>query len=438
MDWYVMFALVLGVAVGLLFLGVPVFVAFTLVNLLGIYTFWGGWQGLLQLSHSIFSAVANFVLLPIPAFIFLGEILAQSGVFGYAIEVIDKWIGRVRGRLTLLAIASATVFAALSGSAQGTAALIGRTLLPEMYKRGYDKSLALGSCLSGALAMIIPPSAFAVILASLAEVSVGKVLIGGIIPGLILAWAYTAFVLTYTRFFPEAAKDYVAFRYSWREKITGFLKYVLPFGGIMLVVTGFVILGVCTPSEAAVLGAAASVVFVAIYRKFSWGLIKSALGNTARITIMMFMILTGAMTFSQILSYTGASQGLCQFVTEIGLSPLVLVLIMQLVYTILGCFMEQVAILMITFPIFLPVLKTLEVDILWFSILTLVNMGIAMKSPPFGLTLFVVQGVAPEGTRIGDVYKGAFWFCLLDLGVLIILIAFPKACLFLPNLLKGG
>lgn len=436
MEWYIPFLIILCSLVFLMIIGFPIFIAFAIVNIAGIYFFWGGADGLMQLSHSIFSSISNFVLLPVPVFILMGELIARSGVFKFTIETLDKWIGVMRGRLALLGVASATVFAALSGSAQGTAAMLGSILLPEMYQRGYKKYFAVGSCFAGALAMIIPPSAFAVILGALAEVSIGKLLIGGIIPGLVLASCYVVFIIITARVDPGIAQDYVATKYPWSDKLWSFVKYVLPFGSIMFLVTWLIFFGFCTPTESAILGVAGSTVLIAFYRRLKWGIIKESFRNTLKITIMMFTILTGATAFGQLLAYTGASQGLCEFVVSYNLSPLLTVIIMQILFLILGCFMEQVSILMVTLPVFMPIVRSLEINPLWFTILILMNMGVAMKSPPFGLTLFVMQGVAPKGTMIKDIYRGALVFCIIDVIGLLIIFFFPWLALFLPSFMK--
>lgn len=436
MEWYIPFGIILSSLVLLMMLGFPIFIAFTVVNIVGIYFFWGGADGLMQLTHTIFSSISNFVLLPVPVFILMGELIARSGIFKYAIETLDKWIGGLRGRLALLGVGSATIFAALSGSAQGTTAMLGSILLPEMYQRGYKKYFAVGSCFAGALAMIIPPSAFAVILGALAEVSIGKLLIGGIIPGLVLSFCYSAYIIIAVKMDPDIAHDYSAVKYSWPDKIVSFLKYVLPFGSIMFLVTWLIFFGFCTPTESAVLGTAGSIVLIACYRKMSWGIVRESFVNTVKITVMMFMILTGAVSFGQLLAYTGASQGLCEFVVSYNLSPLATVIIMQVLFLILGCFMEQVSILMVTLPIFMPIVRSLDINALWFVILILLNMGVAMKSPPFGLTLFVMQGVAPKGTSIKDIYLGAFVFIVCDIVGLLIVFLFPQLALFLPGFMR--
>jgi tripartite ATP-independent transporter DctM subunit len=207
MEWWMILILIVGIFMLLLAAGLPVFLAFTVVDVVGIYLFWGGSKGLEQLIHSIFSSISSFVLLPVPLFVLMGELLFHSGVFVKALETLDKWMGRIPGRLCMLSVGGATLFSTLSGSSMGTSAMLGSLLLPEMGKRGYHKTIAIGSCMSGALAMIIPPSALAVVLGSLMEISIGKLLISGILPGLLMAAMYLAYIMLRCALKPSIAPD---------------------------------------------------------------------------------------------------------------------------------------------------------------------------------------------------------------------------------------
>ncbi len=315
--------------------------------------------------------------------------------------------------------------------------MLGALLLPEMYKRGYKRYMAVGSCMSGALAQLIPPSAFAVILGCLAQVSIGKLLIGGVLPGLVTAGCYVAVTFLLLKIDPEIAKDYMPKKYPLKLKLKAVAKNILPFGSIMFLVTGLIFFGICAPTESAVLGVVGSLIVIAIYKNFSWGILKESFESTLYITGMMLLIVANALAFSQMLAYSGASEGFCEFVVNsIKLSPVTAVIIMQIVYLVLGCFMEQASIIMITFPIFLPIIKALEINEIWFCILTLMNMGIAMKSPPFGLTLFVIQGTAPKGTTLRDIYLGAWTLIFCDFLAMIIVFLFPEIALLLPRLMR--
>jgi tripartite ATP-independent transporter DctM subunit len=435
MEWWLLLILIVGIFLILLAAGIPVFLAFTIVDVLGIYFLWGGANGLVQFIHSIFSSI-SFVLLPVPLFVLMGELLFHSGTFINALETLDKWMGRIPGRLCMLSIGGATLFSTLSGSSMGTAAMLGSMLLPEMQKRGYHKSIAIGSCMSGALAMIIPPSALAVILGSLMEISIGKLLISGIIPGFVIAAMYIAYIAIRCTLQPSLAPDYVPEKVSWSEKTMAFLKYVLPFGIIIFVVTGLIFAGLATPTESAAMGVLATVAVVAFYRKFSVNLVRKSVDSTLRITVMMFMILTGSTAFSQILAFTGASRGLVELVVSFPMPQIMIVLVMQALMIVLGTFMESVSIMMITFPIFMPIVRALGFNPIWFGLLTLINMEIGMKTPPFGLVLFVMKGVVPEGTTMMDIYRSVVPFVLLDICAMLIILIFPSIATVLPSLMR--
>jgi tripartite ATP-independent transporter DctM subunit len=435
MEWWLLLILIVGVFLVLLAAGLPVFLAFTIVDVLGIYFLWGGGIGLVQLIHSIFSSI-SFVLLPVPLFVLMGELLFHSGAFVNALDTLDKWMGRIPGRLCMLSIGGATLFSTLSGSSMGTAAMLGSMLLPEMERRGYDKSIAIGSCMSGALAMIIPPSALAVILGSLMEISIGKLLISGILPGLVIAAMYIVYIALRCTFQPSLAPDYVPERVSWSEKTMAFTKYVLPFGLIIFVVTGLIFAGLATPTESAAMGVLATALIVVFYKRFSLNLVTRSVEYTLRITVMMFMILTGSTAFSQILAFTGASKGLVEVVVSFPLPQIMIVVVMQVLMIVLGTFMEQVSIMMITFPIFMPIVRALGFDPIWFGLLTLINMEIGMKTPPFGLVLFVMRGVVPKGTTMMDIYKSVGPFVLLDISAMLIILIFPSIATLLPSFMR--
>jgi len=436
MEWWLMLVLIVGVFLLLLGIGLPVFLAFTIIDVLGIYFLWGGGAGLTQLIHSIFSSVSSFVLLPVPLFVLMGELLFHSGTFVKALDNLDKWMGRIPGRLCLLSVGGATLFSTLSGSSMGTSAMLGSLLLPEMEKRGYHKTISIGSCMSGALAMIIPPSALAVIVGSLAEISIGKLLIAGLLPGILIAILYIVYIVVRCRFQPSIAPDYTPSKYTWSEKIWGFVKYVLPFGTIVFVVTGLIFAGLATPTESAGMGVLTTALVIAGYRGLSFKVIKKSVTATLRITVMMFMILTGSTAFSQILAFTGASRGLVEWVVSFQFDQIFVVIIMQALIVILGTFMESVSIMMITFPIFMPIIKTLGFDPIWFGLLVLINMEIGMKTPPFGLCLFVMKGVVQPGTTMMDIYRSVVPFISIDLVAMLIIMFYPPIAMYLPNLMR--
>jgi tripartite ATP-independent transporter DctM subunit len=434
MEWWMWFTLIIGIFLILLAIGFPVFLSFMVVNVVIIYILWGG-AGISMFIHSIFSSISTFVLLPIPLFIVLGEILVFSGVFVDAIDTLDLWMGRVGGRLCLITIAAATIFSCISGSSMACTAMLGSLMLPEMLRRGYHKSIAVGSCMSGSLDMIIPPSALAVVLGSLADISIGKLLISGLIPGILMAGLYAAYIMIRVKLQPSIAPPYAPKSVPWPEKIIRLLKYVVPFFVIIVVVLGVILLGWATPTESAAIGTLLSMILVALYKKLNWKVIKKTFEGSLQISVMMFMILTGAQAFSQTLAYTGASSGLLKFILSFHFPPYAVLAVMMLILLFLGTLMEQVAIMMITIPIFMPIVRALGWDPVWFGLLYLVNMSVGMKSPPFGLCLFVMQGVVPREISTMDIYKSVTPFILLDCIAITIFVLFPQIVTILPNLM---
>jgi tripartite ATP-independent transporter DctM subunit len=437
MEWWLVFLIIFGGVVFLLGVGMSVAFAFFLINILGVLALQGGGAAFNQMIFSIYSSVSSFTLLPVPLFVLMGEILWHSKIASRAFDALDKLMGRVPGRLGLLTVLSGTIFSSLSGSTMANTALLGSMLLPDMRKRGYSGDMSIGPILcSGALAMIIPPSALAVIFATIAKLSIGDLLIALILPGLLLAVLYAVYIIGRASLDPAAAPSYDVASVPLSEKLIGLVKYVLPLSIIVFLVVGVIFVGVATPTEAAALGALGSFGMAWAYGGVSWGGMIEALKGTVRISVMMLTIMAAAITFSQILAFSGATRGLLQFVTDLPVAPLVLVILMQIVVLFLGCFMEQIAIMLITLPIFMPIVKSIGVDPIWFAVITLINLEVALMTPPFGMLLFVIRGVAGDSVSMRTIYMSAMPFVAIDLLAIGIIIALPDIALFLPTLSK--
>jgi len=436
LEWFLPLVIIFSSLVFLLATRLPVAFCFLTFNLAAAFFIWGGETGLYQLVLSIFSSVTMFSLLPVPLFILMGEVLFHSGLAFRAIDVLDKWMGRLPGRLGLVAVGSGAILAALSGSSMGTTAMMGSILSPEMERRGYKKPMSIGPIIgSGGLAIMIPPSALAVILAALAQISVGQLLIAGVIPGLLMATLYGSYIILRCWLQPSVAPPYTPAPTPITEKLVSTARYVMPFGLIIFVVIGFILMGVATPTESAAMGALACYVLTIFYKRFNWDLIKKSITGTLRIAVMMFMILTGAMAFSQILAFTGASKGLSQFVTGLDVAPIILIILIQVVILFLGTFMEQVSIMMITFPIFMPLVRDLGIHPILFGLLVLLSLEVSMRTPPFGFLLFVMKGIAPPDTTMADIYRAAFPFIICDLVAMGVIMAFPQIATWLPSIM---
>jgi tripartite ATP-independent transporter DctM subunit len=435
MEWWAVLTLFIGGLVILLAVGFPIAFAFLLMDLVGILIFMGP-RGLLQAPLQIFSSLSTFTLAPIPLFILMGELMFHSGVAYRSIDVLDKWMGHLPGRLSLLAAAGGTLFSALSGSTLANTAMLGTVLLPDMNKRGYHPSMSVGPIVGvGGLAMLIPPSSLAVVLAALAHISVGKILIAGVLPGLLLATLFGVYIITRCWLNPSLAPRYEVNDYTWGERMNALIRYVLPLGLIIFMVLGLMLLGLATPTEAAASGVVGTLMVIAIFGKLKPRVIQDSMVGTLKITIMIFMIVAASNTFSAVLAYSGATHGLLGMVKDLDLPPLMVLIGMQLLVFLLGMFMETISIMMICLPIFMPIVKLLGFDPVWFGVIMLINFEMGLITPPFGMLLFVMKGVAPKGITIEQICWAAIPFILCDAVAMALLIAFPALALWLPSLL---
>ena len=436
MEWYFALIVVVGFFLILLAMGMPVAFSFLFVNLVGSVLWWGGEAGLRQLIVSISSSVSRFALMPVPMFILIGEVMFHTGLAPRAISALDQCVGRLPGRLSLLAVLSGTIFATLSGSSVAATATLGSVLTPEMENRGYKKPMSLGPILgSGGLSIMIPPSALGVLLAALAKISVGAILIAIIFPGLLMGILYAGYIVLRCWLQPSIAPAYMVPPVSLSKKIIDLVRYVLPLGIIVCSIIGVIFLGIGTPSEAAALGALASLILAAAYRRLNRETMMKSVGTTLHIAVMMLMIFTGSTAFSQILAYTGATTGLCSFFVGLPLPPMMLLIMMQILLVLMGTFMEPLAMVMVVLPIYLPIIHALNFNLLWFGAIMLLNMEMATTSPPFGLGLFAMKGVAPSNTTMGDLYRAALPFLGCDLVAMLMIMFFPPLTLWLPSLM---
>jgi tripartite ATP-independent transporter DctM subunit len=290
---------------------------------------------------------------------------------------------------------------------------------------------------SGALAMLIPPSILAVILATLVEVSVGRMLIAGILPGLLLASFYAIYIVIRCWFQPEIAPPYDIPPIPLIKKLKETAVYVLPLGLIIFLVVGIIFLGMATSSEAAAMGAIGAILLSAFYGEMNWEVFRKCLFGTIKMTTFMFIIIMASMVFSQILAFSGASSGFIQAVVKLELPPLLVLISMQVTLLFLGCFMDNLSIAVIAVPIYMPVIKALGFDPLWVATMTLINMDMGNLTPPFGLQLFVMKGMQPD-TPMADIIRSAFPFLLCEAAVLILIMILPDIALFLPDLMRKG
>lgn len=437
MDWISALLLLTGSLVILLMLGMPVAVTFFGVNIIGAIVFLNGEIGLIQMTRNVVTAITNYNLAPIPLFILMGEILLHSGMAFKAIDAIERLITKVPGRMAVVTVAAGTVFSALSGSSIANTAMLGRSLMPVMLQRGYHPTLSMGPIMAtGAIAMLIPPSALAVLVGSLAGMSISRLLLAGIVPALLMSLLFFVYIIYRAKRRPQDAPPDDPVKRTRAERWMPFLIYVVPLSGILIVVVGSLILGIATPTESAGLGVIASFVAAAAYRSLTWQGIKTTLAETAKTSTMILFIIMASTTFSQILAFSGATSGVVAVVNSMGADPLMVLIMMMLVLLVLGCFVDQVSMVMITVPLFIPIANAVGLDLIWLGVIYLITMEMGFLTPPFGLLLFVMKGIAPPEIRMSVVYKAAVPFLAVEMFILILILIFPQIALWLPSLIR--
>ena len=424
----------LSIAMGF---GVPVAFAFLMLDVIGAFVFLGGEVGLSQLARNSVASVTSFSLTPIPFFVLMGEVLFRTGLAIKAIDAIASLIHRVPGRLAVITIVAGTVFSAISGSTIATTAMLGSLMLPTMLSRGYDPKMAMGPIMAiGSVDVLIPPSALAVLLGSLAGISISGLLIGGIVPGLILSVIFIGYIILRAHLNPTLAPepppvDLPTGMARWRP----FMLHVLPLVLIFGVVVGAMTRGWATPTEAAALGAAATIAAAALYRSLTWDNLMTALKGTVAVSGTILFIIVGATTFAQVLSFSGATNGIIGLVGAKGLPPWLLVLGMMGLLIFLGFFVDEVSMMMITLPFFMPLVAQMGVDPIWFGVLFLINMQIGLLSPPFGLLLFAMKGVAPPYITMGQIVQSVMPYLYFGIAVMLLVFLWPPLATWLPRLL---
>jgi tripartite ATP-independent transporter DctM subunit len=436
MSWEAAAWLMLGGSTILLFLGLPVAFSFLVINLAGAVLFLGGEAGLMQIVRNSVISVASFSLTPIPLFVLMGEVLFHTGLAVKVIDGVERLIRQVPGRLAVVAVVAGTVFSAISGSTIATTAMLGSLMLPVMLARGYHPTMATGPLMAiGAVDMLIPPSALTVLLGSLSGISISKLLIGGVMPGLILSAAFIVYIIARVKLNPSLAPATAFTEYRGWEKLRPFFQYVLPLVSIFVVVVASMSAGWATPTESAAIGALFTMFLALAYGALTFANLFKALRGTAAISGMILFIIVGATTFSQILSFSGASNGLVEIIVGLGLPPGAVIVAMMLLLIFLGLFVEQVSMMMITLPIYMPLVQKYGVDPVWFGVLFLICMQLGLLLPPHGLLLMTMKGVSPPQVRMSHIFQAVLPYIGMSLLLLALVFFVPAVAIWLPRLL---
>lgn len=426
-----------GLLVGL-FMGHPL--AFVLGGLAIIFG-WLGWgtSAFFMFANNIYGVMNSYVLVSIPLFVLMAQFLDVSGIAEKLFGALRIVLGPIKGGLAIAVVVVSTLFGACTGIIGASVVSMGLVSLPVMMKHGYDKKLSCGViCGGGSLGILIPPSIMLIVMGEISGVSVGKLFAGAIIPGLILSSLYISYILIKCSINPNLApgltkEEKAAF--NAKEIIKLMCKSLLPTLTLILGVLGSIFTGFATPTEAAGVGAILSLIMMIAYKQFTWNKIYRAVIQATKITSMVILILAGAACFTSVFMAIGGGDVVNDFILGIGLGKWGTYIVMMLIFFVLGLFIDWAAIVMITFPIFIPIAEQLGFDKLWFIVSIAVMLQDSFLTPPFGYALFYLKGVAPPEIKTSDIYWGAFPFWrLMELGLIIICV-FPQTVLWLPSVL---
>ncbi|MDN3448650.1 TRAP transporter large permease [Planococcus sp. APC 3906] len=415
------------IVIGLLFffalLRVPIAISLAMSSIIGLYMVDFSLNTVIQ---RMFTGVNSTTLMAIPGFVFAGLIMAQGGISKYLIEAIRVWVGHTKGGLSVVTVLTCMVFAAISGSSPATAAAIGAIMIPMMVKAGYDKKYSMGLVASaGTLGILIPPSIPLILYGSVSEQSTGKLFSAGIIPGLVLGLALIIYAVIVAHKKGYGGSPKVPLNERWRPTLKSFWGLIMP-----VLILGSIYTGVVTPTEASFLAVLYSLIIsIFVYRELNLKQFRNILTESINTTAMIFLIIAAALVLGTFLTTEQIPQSFAQWVSDSGFNKWTFLLIISLLFFVLGMFLEPTAIILITLPILLPIITALEIDVIHFAIIMVVNMELGMITPPVGLNLFVVSGIT--GEKVEEVIRGVVPFFAIFVIVLIIVIVFPQLSLFL-------
>jgi tripartite ATP-independent transporter DctM subunit len=427
--------LALSILVALLTLGVPLAIASAVVGFVGIWWLFGFTPALSTITTVPYLTSSDYALTVIPLFIFMGYIAAASGIIEDLFRTANAWLGRLRGGLAMGSVAGAAAFAAASGSSLASAAVLGRTAIPEMLRHGYDRRLAFGTIAASAtIASMIPPSILLVLYAVMVEQPVGKLLIAGILPGLLEAISYMGLIYVIAWLSPALVPPPPAAVVSWPARLRS-LKGTWGILTLVTLILGGLYAGVFTPTEAGGIGACGALVIAFARRKLDRHGLHSALLETARATAVVFAIVIGVALLSRLLSLSGFSRQLGAAIAELPLGPYAILAGIVLLYIFLGMFVDALGLMVLTLPVTYPAVVSLGFDPIWFGIIVVRVIEIGLITPPVGMNCYVLKGAFPD-VPLGDIFYGVRWFVVVDLLNTVILVAFPQIALFLPSLMN--
>jgi C4-dicarboxylate transporter DctM subunit len=418
-----------------IFLGVEIFIALGVAGSLGILLFRGP-DALAFALTSFFGQVTTFELLALPLFVLMGHVLGKSPIGGDLFNVATKWLSWLPGGLAIASIGACTVFGAVSGVSVAGVAAIGSMAVPEMLKRGYSTKIAAGSVVTaGALAMLIPPSVPFIIYSAITGESVAKLFIGGIVPGLVLAFMLSTYVFIRVLISPELAPSSAELKFTWRERWAS-LARVWHTGILIFLVLGSIYLGVATPTEASAVGAIGAFIIAGlVYGNMNYRRIVQIIRESMMISVAILLIMGCAKIFGDYLNMVRVPEMVTNFFMGLNLPNISMVLAIQVLLIVGGMFVDAGSLMVITTPILLPLIKAMGYDPLWYGIVLVINLELAVVTPPVGLNLYTLRSCCPVLT-LEEIIKSSLPFLLIQLACLIIFSVYPPLSLWLPNLIK--
>jgi tripartite ATP-independent transporter DctM subunit len=422
------------VFIAILLTGLPLAFATGAVAVIFTYALFGE-PGLTLVISRVFTLMGNYVLVSVPLFIFMATILERAGVAEAIFRAVHVWAGSLRGGLAVAVVISCALMAAMVGVIGAEIVTMGVVALPAMLGRGYDKRLALGCiCAGGGLATLIPPSVVFILYGLTAGASVGQLYMAGVVPGLLLAGLYIAYILVRCRLQPELAPPASAEERAMplTVKLMLLRELILP-GLVAFSVLGSLYLGWATPTEAAGVGA---LVAAAVNGRLNWPAIRGAVADTTRVTAMLYWLFFGSSALIGVYTLAGGTRLIQQVMAQLPVGPLGVVLIVQVIWIILGCFLDWIGILLLTAPIFVPVIAGFGYDLVWLGVLFCLNMQISYISPPFGPAAFYLKGVTPPDITLAQIFGSVWPYMILQVIALGLVIAFPQIALWLPGTMK--
>lgn len=420
----------------LLAIRLPVGICLAVVSFCGVWAIRGDRAAFGLLESLPYDFVAHWTLSAIPMFLLMGAIVAHSGMTTALFRAMRIWLAWLPGSLAVATNFAGAGFAAASGSSMATTATLGRVAVPEMLRLGYNPGLATGvSTAVGTLGAVIPPSIMIVLFAIFAQVPVGQVLIAGIVPGLLTAFAYAVLIVTRCKLDPSLAPRDVDHGMTRREKLALLLP-VWPLPVLVIGVIGGIYSGITTATEAGAAGVVLALILGLVQRKLTWEGLKASLIDSARSTAALMLIAIGAAMLTRFLAFTGIPNLLSDVIIAWGASPLVIILAVSVAYLILGCFLDPLGVLLLTLPILLPIFDAADMNMIWVGIILVKFIEIGMLTPPVGLNVFVMKGIMGDEVSLISIFKGVTWFLLAEVVVMAILIGFPAVVTFLPEMMQ--